>query len=196
MSTDLSNLENFLNVDVPTCKNANKNVDTTADAKIDPIMIRDKAKSIGINIEPLDIYGVVKKLFLMDIREEDLGKSVSGFLERIGERWCIYINKYESSLRKRFTIAHELGHFILHRDQIIAQGASAPDQVFFRSDDINSIEQEANNFASELLMPENDFKCAIQKGDNTLEKLSNKFELSTMAVKYRAYKLGIISEYK
>lgn len=196
MSTDLSNLENFLDLGVSIRENTNKNASTTIDAKIDPTTIRNRARSMGIDTEPLDIYEVATKLFSMHIREEDLGKSISGFLERIGEQWCIYINKYESSLRKRFTIAHELGHFILHRNQIIAQGASAPDQIFFRSDDVNSVEQEANNFASELLMPEKDFKCAIQTGDNTLEKLSKKFELSTMAVKYRAYKLGIISEYK
>lgn len=192
MATNLSNLENFLN---PEIEIEEKKIEKAYGYPITPEQIRIKAKEYNITISPLDIRKIAEDVFGMKICEEDLGKSVSGFLERIGETWCIYVNKYESDLRKKFTIAHELGHFILHKDRIIAQGASAPDQIFFRNDDNNSVEQEANNFASELLMPKDEFMSVIKNGYNTLEKLSEYFALSTSAVKYRAYKLGIISEY-
>ena len=192
MATNLSNLANFLNPEIDI---EEKKISGVYEYPITPEQIRIKAIEHGISIHPLNIKKVAEKIFGMKICEEDLGKSVSGFLERIGENWCIYVNKYESDLRKKFTIAHELGHFILHKDKIIAQGASTPDQIFFRNDDNNSVEQEANNFASELLMPKDEFIKVIKNGCNTLEKLSEYFGLSTSAVRYRAYKLGIISEY-
>lgn len=192
MATNLSNLTNFLNPN-PLASEIKEEEKRTHPITPEEILI--KAKEMHIETNPLDIKKVAEEMFKMKICPENLGKSVSGFLERIGENWCIYVNQYESMLRQRFTIAHELGHFILHKDKIIAQGASAPDQIFFRSDNVDFIEQEANNFASELLMPKEEFKNAIKNGVNTFEKLSEKFELSTSAVKYRAYKLGIITEY-
>lgn len=193
MATNLSNLNNFLN---PSSQSDEAKLTNKDIYPVTPSQIEEECTRLGIPTNPLNIERVVTEIFKMKICPEDLGKTISGFLERIGNQWCIYINKYESDLRKRFTIAHELGHFILHKDRIIAQGASEPDQIFFRSSDTNSIEQQANNFASELLMPKEEFIKAINDGCNTLEKLSEYFHLSTSAVKYRAYKLGIIEEYE
>ena len=54
--------------------------------------------------------------------------------------------------RQRFTIAHELGHFILHRDQRQSFNCDK-ESVYSGADTIRVIEREADDFASNLLMP-------------------------------------------
>ncbi len=192
MATDLSNLNNFFKEDSPAFSEKKLN---DIDVNINTINeIRKAAREQGIQTTPLDIKSVIEHVFHIKICETDLGKSVSGFLEKIGNSWVIYINKYENEYRKRFTLAHELGHFISHKDNY-ASGAIIKDQIFFRDENTDEKEQQANNFAAELLMPEDEFKNFIEKGDNTILKLADRFQLSTAAVRYRAYKLGLISSY-
>ena len=90
-------------------------------------------------------------------------------------------------------MAHELGHFIRHKNILLA--GSHSDQILFRDDKNSPIEMEASSFAADLLMPEDKFAEFISQGNNTIEKLANKFELSETAVRYRAYKLKYISEF-
>jgi Zn-dependent peptidase ImmA (M78 family) len=193
MATDLSNLDAFF---------SGKVQQLTTDHDASPVCnsiseIREEAKLKGISdVNPKTIRKVVNKVFEIQINETDLGRDVSGFLERIGDKWHIYININESEVRKRFTIAHELGHFIFHKDRYAATGTSSPDQIFFRNENNNLIERDANDFAADLLMPEEIFKTYIDEGYNTIDALADKFGLSTSAVKYRAYKLGFLSEYK
>jgi len=75
---------------------------------------------------------------------------LSGLL--LPQRWEIWVRSDESALRCRFTIAHEIGHHLLHSD-----GAA----VLCRPADVDQVaaterarEREANRFAAELLMPE------------------------------------------
>lgn len=197
MATDLSNWKNFLNGN--TAKKSGEKVIITqkTEKKITSAAeIREEASKLGININPLDISEVVENIFKIKIIYKDLGKSASGFLEKIDNQWCIYVNRYESLQRQRFTIAHELGHFLYHNDEYANAVAPMHDQVFFRDENTNHMERQANDFASDLLMPEDIFNQYIQDGINTISALADKFNLSTPAVKYRAYKLGLISEYK
>ena len=53
---------------------------------------------------------------------------------------------------------------------------------------------EATDFACELLMPEKEFRQAIKDGFNTIEKLCIKFQLTSSAIRYRAWQLLIIKE--
>lgn len=62
--------------------------------------------------------------------------------------------------RVRFSIAHELGHFYLHRDQLL-RGDTHCSQADFRSR--NPVEQEADEFAARLLMPESLFVAAVRQ---------------------------------
>lgn len=193
MATDLSNLDKFLKLDSSIPEKKQKDAVCRYSAE----EILDKAKQNGIKIKPLDIRNVVSKIFGIEIIETDLGREVSGFLERIGSVWKIYVNKYESESRKRFTIAHELGHFVCHGDKYASSGTSEPDKIFFRDESsLSSQEQEANNFAANLLMPEDVFKDRVNSGVRKIVDLAAEFQLSTAAVKYRAYKLGMLSEYK
>ncbi len=66
--------------------------------------------------------------------------------------WGIFYNSAASPERRRFTIAHELGHFILHRDR--QQRFNCDEESIYSGiDTIRAIEREADDFASNLLMP-------------------------------------------
>lgn len=66
--------------------------------------------------------------------------------------WGIFYNGKASPERRRFTIAHELGHFILHRGQQQSFNCDK-ESVYSGIDTIRVIEREADDFASNLLMP-------------------------------------------
>ena len=156
--------------------------------------IYKKAKELGIKTSPLDIRSVVERLFNIKVYEADLDRNISGFIERIsGQEWAIYLNQWESKLRQNFTIAHELGHFIKHRDILLS--GSHIDQVLFRDTENSDVEMEASEYAANLLMPKHKFDEYIKNGITNIEELSKKFGVSSAAIRYRAYKLKYISEY-
>ncbi len=66
--------------------------------------------------------------------------------------WGIFYNGKASPERQRFTIAHELGHLILHRGQQQSFNCDK-ESVYSGIDTIRTIEREADDFASNLLMP-------------------------------------------
>jgi Zn-dependent peptidase ImmA (M78 family) len=47
-----------------------------------------------------------------------LTQEMTGMLQFEDERWTIIVNQGDSETRKRFTIAHEIGHYIMHRDLV------------------------------------------------------------------------------
>lgn len=88
--------------------------------------------------------------------------------------WGIFYNSGISSPgRVNFTLAHEFGHYLLHRVSM-PEGISCGEQDLLRWDSqYNQIEKQANEFAATLLMPLDDFR--IQLGDRdkpTFERLS------------------------
>lgn len=87
---------------------------------------------------------------------EDLGdptEVVEGFLFTAGRiGWAFVAHDAKNILpRRRFTAAHELGHFLLHRDRMGRYRADT--KIFEEADGSDPLESEANRFAAELLMP-------------------------------------------
>lgn len=70
------------------------------------------------------------------------------------KEWGILYNERAGAERQRFTIAHELGHFILHRKNQAAFNCST-ESIYSGSDGLAQMEREADDFASNLLMPGN-----------------------------------------
>lgn len=106
---------------------------------------------------PVPIREIAKShAFLM---REPLPASVSGMLVPTDpgskKRWIIAVNKTHSEARQRFTIAHELGHIMLHG--FTKPHADGAHRIRFR--DAQSAlgtdreEVEANQFAAEILLP-------------------------------------------
>ena len=116
----------------------------------------------------------------------ELDSAVSGYLKLENGNWVIGVNQSHNSKRQRFTIAHELGHFYMHREKNLA----FEDTTFFRDSVNSSIEFAANEFAANLLMPETKVRDAINSGMKSLEELATRFEVSIAAIKYRVVSLG------
>ncbi|MDE2421645.1 MAG: ImmA/IrrE family metallo-endopeptidase [Gammaproteobacteria bacterium] len=109
-------------------------------------------------------------------------------------RGAIMIKAGTSPRRRRFTIAHELGHFLLpwHRQQKFScKSSDIKDSSQNRglAPELVSIETEANTFASELLMPSSAFKSLIDDFEtptlNALTTLSETFDVSFEATVHR-----------
>ena len=63
------------------------------------------------------------------------------------------VNRFETKERQRYTIAHELAHFLLHRDLIDSLEDGLTDNILYRSGAPEHIEFEANRLAADILMP-------------------------------------------
>jgi len=84
------------------------------------------------------------------------------------EKWAIlYNNSLQSPGRIRFTQAHELGHYILHRHQQDQFECHAEDMLHLSTDE-RDMEAQADTFASYLLMPLNDFRKQVDD-QNTVD---------------------------
>lgn len=117
---------------------------------------------------------------------ERLDSSVSGYLKQVDGIWVIGVNCLHNPKRQRFTIAHELGHYHMHKDKNLM----FEDTTFFRNTDNTSIEYSANEFAANLLMPEDQVKKRIDAGVKNIETLAEFFNVSLAAIKYRVVSLG------
>lgn len=109
----------------------------------------------AINKYPVDIVNICNKMGIK-VFEDYLGDDVSGFIVsqkepfgKYGHDKVIVVNLYDSPRRRRFTIAHELAHYALHRSE-------TNDVYAHRDADkiMSEAEKQANLFASIILMPE------------------------------------------
>lgn len=95
----------------------------------------------------------------------------------------------ESEVRQRFTIAHELGHFVLGHG-----GAYRDDPSNFSLANHDPLEVAANRFAAELLMPEEVLQFLIvEQGTSDIASLAKQLRVSQVAMKYRLKNLGWIN---
>jgi Zn-dependent peptidase ImmA (M78 family) len=131
-----------------------------------------------------------------------LGEDVSGLLsiEKNGQGTIGY-NQDEPKVRRRFTVAHELGHYELHKEQ---SHLFIDKQFIYRS--LNSkntpvnqvMEVEANTFASAILMPTELVRHEIGHrqidlaNEEVIKDLAGKFEVSVFAMSIRLKDLGFL----
>jgi len=95
----------------------------------------------------------------------------------------IYVNKEDPISRRTFTIAHEIGHYVLHKDEIQQDPDSY--QVLFRDftfQEDNLLEKEANTFAANLLVPAG---MLVKLKDYSASILSTLFNVSQQVISYR-----------
>ena len=119
-----------------------------------------------------------------------LPRGISGQIGRNDHgRYVIKINRHEARHRQRFTLAHELAHFLLHKD-IIDQSGGFEENVLLRSGQPMNIEYQANRLASDLVMPSESLSHALKglKGPITEEaigSLAEKFGVSVAAMEIK-----------
>ncbi len=105
-----------------------------------------------------------------------------------GKRPLIGVNATDSDPRQRFTIAHELGHLLLHHDPYHVDR-----QIYLRGRDSSTAESvqeiEANAFASNLLMPawmlKKDIDGVPDDAERAAEELAKMYGVSVPAMTFR-----------
>lgn len=131
---------------------------------------------------PLDVFSLVSALGLRLVKVP-MEENTSGFFQIKDGMYEVGVNSLHHPNRQRFTVAHEIGHYILHRSH-----GTFKDGLLFRKNQFNVQEKEANLFASVLLMPRFEFESALRVG--SIEEVARKFGVSKQAAEYRLVGLG------
>lgn len=153
-----------------------------------PAKLLGFARKNSLETLPLDAEGIAEKLNI-EIKKEQLEEDLSGILRKSVEKdsWELLINKNHHCNRQRYTVAHELGHYCLHKHL----RTEFQDQIFFRGGETTKEEMQANAFASEILMPESEFRKLVREGTNSIDQLADVFKVSTLALRIKAKSLGM-----
>ncbi len=146
---------------------------------------------------PVKIDLIVRDLGIDIDMEADLDTEISGQLERqLDGKFKISSNFMDGENRKRFTVAHELGHYMLHAHLI---GEGLDDNKAYRSEASGNFhnraikkqhETEANRFAAQILMPKKMIEKRAKSG-KTVQELAECFKVSAAAMEIRLKTLGI-----
>jgi Zn-dependent peptidase ImmA (M78 family) len=144
-----------------------------------------------------DLGETVEKLggsvVIEDTLADDPERSGSLYVDSPDD-FTIIVPAHTSRIRDRFTVAHELGHYILHYLWHRQVGDGAPDRVMALRRGSDRIEWEANWFAAGFLMPEIPFRSSFSRLGGSLGRVADEFGVSTTAAEIRAKQLGLINE--
>lgn len=140
---------------------------------------------------PVPVFDILHKLGLGPVFKP-LDDNVSGWIERRpNDTYEIVINENHHRVRQRFTAAHELGHYIYHRDLL---GNGVGDTKAYRQDGVSiatnaailqSHERQANSFAANLLMPVDAINALKRQGILSVEALATQLDVSQEAMRIR-----------
>ena len=138
----------------------------------------------------MPVESIAEDLLGLHVCELELD-GLSGLLFPVARQICV--NALDVPTRRRFTLAHELGHWICQH----LEGKTAA--VYCRAEDITiaaadrTLEREANIFAAELLMPEPAVRDEY-RWSTSVAALAARFGVSIEAMHWRLYSFGLIAE--
>ena len=146
---------------------------------------------------PVDVESLLDSLDIeLEVRE--LENEFSGFLVSRGSKYAIVVNRQHAKVRQRFTVAHEIGHYLLHAKRKGKESVFIDRFHFRRSNPqpqgLNyKEEREANTFAAGLLMPSELVRKYMDEGEVTsIKGIAEEFNVSPQAMEYRLKDLGFI----
>lgn len=141
---------------------------------------------------PVNIEGIIRSLGIELDKKAELDDGISGQIERLSTgAYKISVNKNDHYFRQRFTMAHELAHFLFHRS-LIGDGVddnkayrSTSQGRFFNTNITDKHETQANQFAASVLMPESLVRKLRNELGGDLDKLSTTLQASKQAISIR-----------
>lgn len=142
-----------------------------------PINLEAMARDLGINVY-----------------FEPMAENVSGRITRNAvtggpSGYSIHINAGHHANRQRFTLAHELAHFAMHRDLM---GNSVTDTTLYRSSELSDqLERQANVYAAMLILPAPLVRLKHAEFSGDLHRLAQHFRVSHRAMEIRLEELGL-----
>lgn len=134
-----------------------------------------------------------------DLQYETYDGDVSGMLYRYDHGSLIGVNSTHPRTRQRFTVAHEIGHLVMHPGKPMFIDRFV--RVNWRNGESDQHEVQANAFAAELLMPRHFVqreldKALTKRGNITASQLASElarpFEVSAEAMQWRLTNLGVL----
>ncbi len=159
-----------------------------------PIPVEELAEEA----EGLDVQEHPNLSLLPGVPPELAATTLSGLLFPSDKRiWVAAVEAVRSSGRRRFTIAHEIGHWRLHH-----RGQEHGRAIFCRPDEVGpgqgagkNVEAEANRFAAALLMPQHLLRGQAEDCRLNVGLLARRFEVSQTAMQIRLTTLDLLPEY-
>jgi Zn-dependent peptidase ImmA (M78 family) len=147
--------------------------------------LADKALStVGFNEPPVSVEKIAEKVGFKIIPFE-FHNNLSAVLKK--KQSVIGVNKNHHPLRQRFSIAHELGHYLL--------GHEGHDDESFVDEEFDKPiphEKEANIFAAALLMPKRSVMEDAEKNGLDIKRMARLFQVSEQAMTIRLLELNLI----
>lgn len=143
-------------------------------------IIRENQQSAPVDIEKMATdFGV-------EVHREDLGADVSGKIIKEkadgNVKFVIISNSIEDDARQRFTIAHELSHFILHQNLI---GDGITENTLYRNGLSNEVEDQANRLAMDMLMPMHLIEQLSNTENGSIDKIAKSLHVSLTTLMIR-----------
>lgn len=134
--------------------------------------------------------GAISERLGVKVLLSTLPRGTSGQIGQEDGHFVIRINRHEAKHRQRFTLAHELAHFLLHRERIVAEGGWSENILLRAPNQPIEIEYQANRLASDLVIPSHLLAQATAdyKGPMTsevIEDLARRFGVSTAAMEIK-----------
>lgn len=148
---------------------------------------------------PVQVEQIIHALGISFGREM-LPEGQSGYIKAGNGKYRIVVNGSEGARRQRFTAAHELAHYLLHREKLGKNGhlARHDDSLYGDFADANPAqpfnprhEVEANKLAAEIIMPSSIVRAEYNQSVDNVEELMAKFEVSRPAMEIRLKNLGL-----
>lgn len=125
----------------------------------------------------------------IEVHEEELDKSISGAIryDEKRKKFVILINKNEPYVRRRFTLAHELGHFFLNGKEL--EDGNPHIDIMYRFS--SETEKKVDYFAGALLMNKTLLQTICQN-NKSIRELAELFDVSESAMTVRLDILGLL----
>lgn len=138
---------------------------------------------------PVKLGALAKRLGIK-VLLSTLPRGTSGKIGQENGDFVIRINRHEAKHRQRFTLAHELAHFLLHRERVEAANGWSENVLLRAPDQPIQIEYEANRLASDLIIPSAQLAEATAEysgpmTSEVIEDLARRFSVSTAAMEIK-----------
>ncbi|MDD2208754.1 MAG: ImmA/IrrE family metallo-endopeptidase [Bacilli bacterium] len=150
--------------------------------------VKQILNTLNIQAPPVPIEKIAELFNLKVVPYSKFHDSISGVIIQQEDLNVVGVNSNHAIVRQRFSIAHELGHYLLGHDS-----TKMVDTTF---DVSTNKEQQANEFAAELLMPLDLLKKDIENHprEYDIPALAKRYDVSAQAISVRLLQTGLIKK--